>query len=127
MCPATINVEPTEVTGIIAYNNIIGNGRGVLLQDVPAIIEGNTLSGNNGWSIHMDLRFLRSEARSAILRNTVVAMRNKKGQMVPDRSIRLSMPEAERCFFGGVRPKISANVQENGYEVLPLVKRRRLE
>ena len=128
MCPEDISIEAGQVIGNIANNRILGNGRGVLLQDVPAIIEGNTLAANNGWSIHMDLRFLgRPEHRSAMVGNTVVAMKNKKGQTVPDRSIRLSMPEPGCSFFPGVLPKISENLQENGHELLPLVKRRRLE
>eukprot|EP00435_Cladocopium_sp_Y103_P035284 s305_g9.t1 len=114
-------------TGTIANNSVSCSGRGLLLQDVSALVEGNVLAQNNGWALHLDLRFSGEQsAQSAVLRNTVVPLKSKKGHVVPQRSIRVSLPEPGCSAYPGIPPKVCDNLRENGEALRPM-KRRRLE
>lgn len=120
----------SDATGTIANNSVSCSGRGLLLQDVSALVEGNVLAQNKGWALHFDLRFVGSaeNAQSAVLRNTVVPPKSKKGHVVRGfaRSIRISLPEPGCDAYPGIPPKVCDNLRENGEALLPM-KRRRLE
>ena len=58
-------------------------------------------------------------------RNTVVPMKSKKGQIVANRCIRLSMPEPGCTSYPGILPKVCDNLRD-GEPLLPLMKRRKL-
>jgi len=115
---------PCESSRKIAHNSISGCGRGVLVQDVPAIVEGNSLAKNNGWAIHLDLRFGGHDTSSSILQNTMVGPFS--GRSTGHRSMRLSMPEAGCTTFPGTWPNIQENFLNDDL-IRPMVKRRKVE
>lgn len=72
----------------------------------------------------LDPHGLRHSMRR-LARNTVVPMKSKKGLVVPNRSICLSLPEPWCPSYPGLPPSVAENLSD-GETLLPLLKRRRL-
>jgi len=110
-----------EIPAEISRNEISSNGRGLLVEDVPVRAENNRFLGNNGWAVHLDLRFVSSSVSSIIAGNTVRQVRSRlnKCQNAGSRNVRLSLPPVDMDV------EVLGNVQEDGETIEPVVKRRR--
>jgi len=111
-----------DAVNSVLNNEVVGNGRGIVIQDSPARIEGNVLARNNGWALHCDLRFSSSSCRSSIIGNRVTPIKSKSRAEVGNRTIRVSVPDEGDA----VLPLAADNVIDDGGQLMPLMKRRRM-
>jgi len=114
----------TQASSHILNNEICTSGRGLVIQDVAARIEGNLFAHNNGWAIHCDFRFDDAPmAQAAVLGNRVVSKAARSGVALENRTIRLSLPDSSAALT----PIFCDNLLDDGQAMLPMIKRRRLE